>query len=217
MTQLELREAEIGGGYELVGYASTFNQGYEVGGYTETVKPGAFRRSLGESPDCALLVNHAGTPLARTASGTMTLTEDARGLRFTAELEPTDPDVQALVPKLRRGDITECSFAFRATKQQWSEDRTERLLEEINLHRGDCSLVTTAANPNATASLRAESLPMEARERLVERVGQRCGGGRVPRAPDPTPYPRSRIAAVKVKRARIAEASTSATTTRPSS
>jgi prohead serine protease len=77
-----------------------------------------------------------GTPLARTSSGTMTLSEDRRGLRFAAQLEPTDPDVQRIVPKLRRGDMSESSFAFRAVRQEWSKDKTRRELREVSIHRG---------------------------------------------------------------------------------
>lgn len=82
----------------------------------------------------------------------------------------------AIVPKLRRGDLSECSFAFRATQQAWNEDKTQRAIRACTIHRGDVSIVTTAANPNATASLRAERLTLEQRERIAERVGNRvCG------------------------------------------
>jgi HK97 family phage prohead protease len=147
-----------------------------VGSFQETIARGAFRRTLSENPDVSLLVNHAGTPLARTASGTLTLLEDIHGLFFRAELEPSDPDVQSIVPKLRRGDLSECSFAFRATAQTWSEDKTERAIRACDINRGDVSLVTTAANPAATASLRAERLTLEQREQIAEQVGERvCG------------------------------------------
>jgi uncharacterized protein len=158
--RFEIRELDAGGPIELRGHAATFDDPYEVGSFTETIRPGSFRRTLGEQPDVSLLVNHTGTPLARTTSGTMTLREDSVGLAFTAQLEPSDPDVQALVPKLRRGDLSEASFAFRATKQTWSEDKTERTLREVAIHRGDVSIVTTAANPSATASLRGRELTL---------------------------------------------------------
>ena len=183
MSRIEIRELQPGGPLELTGHAATFGQPYPVGSFEETIEPGAFRRTLGENPDVSLLVNHAGTPLARTTSGTMTLSEDSHGLRFRAELEPSDPDVQSIVPKLRRGDLSECSFAFRATAQTWSEDKTERSIRECSIHRGDISIVTTAANPNATASLRAEGLTLEQRERIAARVGERvCGPYSTPEA-----------------------------------
>jgi HK97 family phage prohead protease len=192
MNRIEIRELQPGGPLELTGHAATFGQPYPVNSFEETIVRGAFKRTLGEQPDVSLLVNHSGTPLARTTSGTMTLSEDSTGLRFSAELEPSDPDVQAIVPKLRRGDLSECSFAFRATQQTWSDDKTERSIRECNIHRGDVSLVTTAANPNATAGLRAEDLTLEQRERVAERVGNRMCGPYSAMAHDLREAPRGR-------------------------
>jgi hypothetical protein len=45
--------------------------------------------------------------LARTKSGTLRLAEDERGLRIDATLDPTDPDVQRLIPKMKRGDMSQ--------------------------------------------------------------------------------------------------------------
>lgn len=174
--RLEIREVEPGGPIELRGHAATFNQPYMVGSFEETIKPGAFKRSLAEGPDVSLLVNHQGTPLARTTSGTMTLSEDGEGLHVSAELEPSDPDVQAILPKMRRGDLSEMSFAFRATRQEWSDDKSERSVREASLHRGDVSIVSAAANQNATATVRAEELTLEMRQRVAERVGDRFSG-----------------------------------------
>ncbi len=174
--RIELRELEPGGPIELRGHAATFDEPYPVGSFTETIARGAFKRTLGEYPDVSLLVNHAGAPLARTTSGTMQLTEDATGLHVRAELEPSDPDVQAILPKMRRGDMNEMSFAFRANRQSWSDDKTERLVQDVGIHRGDVSLVTAGANPSATASLRAEALTLEQRQRIADRIGERvCG------------------------------------------
>jgi HK97 family phage prohead protease len=53
-----------------------------------------------------LLLNHDGLPLARTTSGTLKLREDKRGLHFEADLDPNDPDVQRIAPKVQRGDLT---------------------------------------------------------------------------------------------------------------
>ena len=93
-------------------------------------------------------------PLARTKSGTLTLTEDARGLLVNARLDSTDPDVLALVPKLRRGDVDSMSLAFRATSREWSKDRTERTITAMSLHRGDVSVVSQPANEFTSVSVR---------------------------------------------------------------
>jgi HK97 family phage prohead protease len=109
-------------------------------------------------------------PLARTKSGTLTLTEDDQGLRVRAMLDPDDPDVQLIAPKMRRGDLTEMSFGFRvpAGGDKWSDDRSRRTIVRADIDHGDVSIVTYAANPATTAE-------------LVARARQRFGGS--PRRP----------------------------------
>jgi HK97 family phage prohead protease len=150
---LEVREASDS--FTLTGYASTFNQPYDMGWYSESVEPGAFTRTLGQNPDVRLLINHAGLPLARTTSGTLTLDTDSRGLRVQADLDPSDPDVASLVPKMRRGDLNQMSFAFRTIEDSWNQDMTSRSLRQLDLNDGDASVVTYPANPNASASIRS--------------------------------------------------------------
>lgn len=150
---LEVREASDV--LTLTGYASTFNEPYDMGWYTESVDPAAFKRTLGQTPDVRLLVNHMGLPLARTTSGTLTLDTDSKGLRVSAELDPNDPDVASLAPKMRRGDLNQMSFGFRTNEDQWGKDMHTRTLLALDLNDGDVSVVTYPANPNASAAMRA--------------------------------------------------------------
>jgi HK97 family phage prohead protease len=143
----------------LSGYASTFNQSYDMGWHNEDVDPGAFKRTLGAKPDVRFLINHAGLPLARTTSGTLLLDTDSKGLRPEARLSLEDPDVQSLVPKMRRGDLNQMSFSFRVFDvdgDSWSKDMSQRTLRSLDLNDGDVSVVTYPANPNAMASIRGD-------------------------------------------------------------
>lgn len=149
----------------MTGYASTFNQPYDMGWYRETVHPDAFKRSLGQKPDVRLLINHAGLPLARTTSGTLTLDTDSTGLRVSAELDPSDPDVAALVPKMRRGDLNQMSFGFRVMGDdgdEWSSDMSQRTLRSLDINDGDVSVVTYPANPMTSVGVRAEGTAIDA-------------------------------------------------------
>lgn len=161
-TDMEVRETSDGG-LRFSGYASTTETPYEVADFEETIARGAFKRTLGEDPDVVLLINHEGLPLARTRSGTLTLSEDSRGLRVDADLDPSDPDVQSLLPKMKRQDLTEMSFAFRATKQTWDKDYTKRTILETSIHRGDVSMVTHGANTTTTGSVRSDNGELELR------------------------------------------------------
>jgi HK97 family phage prohead protease len=151
---VELRE-QSDGRILFTGWASVTEHPYTVGDFEETIARDAFKRTLSENPDVQLLVNHAGMPLARTRSGTMRLSEDQRGLRVEADLNPDDPDVKALVPKMRRKDLDGMSFAFKTTQQQWNEDYTKRRIIAVGLHKGDVSVVNQGANPAAAGELRA--------------------------------------------------------------
>jgi HK97 family phage prohead protease len=154
----ELRDAD-GDKPVLTGYASIFDHPYDVyggptrGGWTERVDPRAFDVTLAAKPDLHLLINHAGMPLARTKSGTLTVSADARGLAVRAPLDVSDPDVQRLLPKMRRGDMDEMSFAFRTKADTWSDDDTQRTLTEVSLHKGDVSVVNWGANPATSAEV----------------------------------------------------------------
>jgi HK97 family phage prohead protease len=149
---VEARQAEDGV-MRLSGYAAVFNDASVPLPFKERIAPGAFRKTLNEMPDVRLLINHEGLPLARTKNGTLTLTEDERGLRFDAELADTQEarDIYTLV---QRGDVDQMSFAFRVIRQNWSKDKSERTLTEVSLADGDVSVVTYPAYPTTTVEAR---------------------------------------------------------------
>lgn len=162
-----------GDGLTLAGYASLFEEPYAVvdwlGSYTEVVRPGAFRKTLREKgSDVRLLVEHAGTPLARTKSKTMTLEEDDRGLRVEARLDPGNPKVAELASALRRRDVDQMSIGFAAVRQEWNAERTERALVECRLY--DVSIVAFPSSPGTTVGLRVADWLAELERRDPEEV-----------------------------------------------
>lgn len=104
----------------LVGYAAVFNSPTDIGGWwTETIAPGTFSSQL--SADVRALVDHdTGRVIGRTKSGTLRLSEDAKGLRVEIDVPDTTNgnDLWVLV---ERGDISGMSFGFRVTKETWDE------------------------------------------------------------------------------------------------
>lgn len=158
--QFELR-ATSDTSVTLAGYASVFDRGYEMyggpdkGGWTEIVDRSAFDETLKRKPDLHLLINHEGMPLARTKSGTLRLSTDSTGLKVEADLDRSDPDVQRLEVKMGRGDMDEMSFAFRTVRHEWANDETERRLLELNLDKGDVSVVNFGASPHTSAGIRS--------------------------------------------------------------
>jgi HK97 family phage prohead protease len=145
-----------GDGMTFTGYASVFNSPSEdLGGFVEYVAPGAFRRSLQSRNEVKLLWNHdAGEPLASLRGGTMSLVEDNRGLKVTAQLPNTSRgrDVAEL---LRTKVIDTMSFGFNVIRDSWSTDGKTRTLESVRLF--EVSVVSFAAYPATTAQVRSAS------------------------------------------------------------
>jgi HK97 family phage prohead protease len=149
---VEARQADDGT-MRLRGYAAVFNDDSVPLPFIERIAPGAFRKTLTETPDVRLLINHEGLPLARTKNGTLTLTEDDRGLYMDATIADTS-EGRDLYKLVERGDVDQMSFAFRVIRQKWNEDRTTRTLTEVSLADGDVSVVTYPAYPTTTVEAR---------------------------------------------------------------
>jgi HK97 family phage prohead protease len=178
MPLLEVR-SESNGALRLIGYASVVGVPYPMPGYTETISKGAFAQTLKADPDVALLLAHEGLPLARTSSGTLHLQEDDIGLRVEAELDPSDPDVESIARKLARGDLDgQMSFAFKAIDQQWNTDFTTRIIESVDIDRGDVSLVIHGANPHTSATIarKGAQLTYELRRQRARTLGMHMRG-----------------------------------------
>ena len=149
---IEARQAEDGT-MRMAGYAAVFNEASLPLPFIEKIAPGAFSKTLQETPDVRLLANHEGLPMARTKNGTMRLYEDETGLYFEAELADTQ-EARDLYTLVSRGDVDQMSFAFRVIRQNWSKDRTERTLTEVSLADGDVSIVTYPAYPATSVEAR---------------------------------------------------------------
>jgi len=141
------------------GHAAVFNVRSHDLGFREVIQPGAFADAILRGDDVKFLLNHEGLPLARTRSGTLRLTEDDRGLAFRATLDPTDPDAQRLLPKVKRGDLSEMSFAFsvqdRSKDEKWTRDGGDMVRTLIRVSLFDVSAVTFPAYPSTDLSARS--------------------------------------------------------------
>jgi uncharacterized protein len=151
-TTLEMRED--GDGMTFEGYAAVFNSPSQPLPFVETIKPGAFKRSLQGRHRMMLLWNHnASEPLASTRNGTLKMVEDARGLKVTARLANTQTgrDVAELI---RSGTIDAMSFGFAVKKDSWSADGNNRTLEEVALHEVSLTSFPAYEGTAGTTSVR---------------------------------------------------------------
>lgn len=152
MNDFELRES-ADGTLRFRGVASVTETAYDMGFYSERIRSGAFQRTLKANPDVQLLINHEGMPIGRTGRN-MTLTETKRGLEVDAQLNPKLPRVDELRLTANDGLIDQMSFGFRVLDQSWDEDFENREITEVNIDRGDVSVVNQGANPATSFTMR---------------------------------------------------------------
>jgi len=181
--QLEARaKAGVSGVSTISGYASVVDEPYEMwdflGSYAEVVRSGSFGKTLNENPQVQLLLNHGGLAMAYTKAGTLRLSEDSTGLHMEADVTASRSDVQDMLLALDDGSVDEMSFAFRVTRQVWSPDYDQRDILEVDLHRGDVSVVNFGANPatSVTPAMRGadfDNLADDDARTLLERLQRR--------------------------------------------
>ena len=162
LDKVEFRADDDDGKLEFRGHAAVFDEWTEIpslfgGSFQERIQRGAFRKVLSDGADVRFLINHDGLPLARTASGTMRLKEDTKGLRVDADLADTTL-ARDLAVLLERGDISQMSFGFRVGSHVIEEDEengeVRRTITEFS-DLYDVSPVTFPAYEGTDAGMRA--------------------------------------------------------------
>jgi len=139
------------------GYAALFGAPSAGLPFTEVIAPGAFKRTLSRVADgkkiVSFLFGHDETrALATTLSGRLNLTEDERGLKVEARLDPADPDAAGVISKLtHEAAAMGMSFGFTIPKNgdQWDED--VRTLREVNLF--EVSVLSAGQTPAYPSTL----------------------------------------------------------------
>lgn len=142
---------------KVVGYAAVFNSdSEEMWGFKERIAPGAFDDAISVSDVRALFNHDPNMLLARTSSGTLTLSVDERGLRYEFEA-PNTTAGNDLLEMLKRGDVSQSSFAFTVKDEKWDEVKDEMPIRTITKVKRlyDVSLVTYPAYPDTTAAKRS--------------------------------------------------------------
>jgi HK97 family phage prohead protease len=193
-TEKRIMDAELrafGGGqdsqgdeFAIEGYAARFNsESKDLGGFREIIAPSAFTRALAEKQDVFCLMNHSSDKiLGRSSSGTLTLSQDDKGLKIRCQLDPNQQLHRDVHSAVKRGDLREMSFAFTPNGENgdhW-EDRKDdkgnwyisRTLKDVNLF--DASIVAMPAYNTTSVSARAELLSPEVRSKISAMVEKRA-------------------------------------------
>jgi len=148
--------AEEGDGRTVSGYAAVYRSvSNELWGFEEVIEPGAFDSA--DFSDVRALFNHNPDHiLARTSSGTLNLSNDEDGLKYEFEMPDTTLGRDLLV-MMKRGDISQSSFAFTIKEDSWEEREGSLPLRHIRQIDKvyDVSPVTYPAYEQTSASVRS--------------------------------------------------------------
>jgi Escherichia/Staphylococcus phage prohead protease len=166
----------------LMGYAAKFGKySQDLGGFFERIAPTAFSRALKEKQDVRALLNHdPNLILGRTKNGTLTLSVDDVGLSFRVEL-PNTQVARDLHTSVARGDIDQCSFAFKVPTggDNWGEDKDEngnyfasRELQDVDLFDVSCVVYPAYLDTNVSART-SDFVPAEVRSAVDKRNAEK--------------------------------------------
>jgi len=154
----ELRAAGSEAQPRIEGYSATFGTVTDIGGFSEVIQRGAFKRTLADGDEVVFLIDHnPSLLLGRRSAGTLTLEEDAKGLKFAVQLPDTSVARDAYA-NLKAGNLRECSFGFFVDGpdgEQWSQMPDSTMLRTlVSVRLFDCSVVTFPAYSNTSAAAR---------------------------------------------------------------
>ena len=153
------------------GYALLFNTDSVLmwGDTVERIAPGALDGVL-ERSDVLCLMNHdeqrGVLARYRMGEGSLSLTVDDKGLKYSFEAPKTALGDE-LIESLKRGDISQSSFAFSIEKDNWEETEPGKYVRTIVKFRRiyDVSPVYYPAYEDTSVALRH-------REGLIEKKNQ---------------------------------------------
>ena len=136
----------------LEGMAIVFDKPAQIGTCTEYISRDALQGV--DLSNVALLVNHdgAGIPLARSPK-TLTLTVKEEGLAMRAEL-PDTAQARAVYEAVKRGDLSQMSFAFDVGSYTFDEETQTRTITQISKVY-EISVVNFAAYQETNVQARA--------------------------------------------------------------
>ena len=143
------------GNLYIEGYFAVYNSRYDLwDGAYETIAPGAFDGQI--NGDVRALVNHDSTlVLGRTTAGTLTLRTDDKGLWGSIIVNQEDQDAMNLYERVKRGDVSQCSFGFDILDQDVTYEDGEPTvwtIKKVRLY--EVSVVTFPAYQDTSVGVR---------------------------------------------------------------
>lgn len=162
------RALEEDGEKRIEGYFAVFDGVYEMyPGWSESIDHEAFDGAL-EDDIRALIDHETRLVLGRTSSGTLTLRVDDKGLWGSISVNEDDQDAMNLYARVKRGDVSQCSFGFDILEEEREVDETtghvHYTIKRVKLY--EVSVVTFPAYEDTGVTARARDCQAIRAERL---------------------------------------------------
>ena len=169
-------ETRASGQTAIVGYAAKYNVlSLDLGGFRERILPGAFDKVLSRQrgkQDVIAVFNHdPNILLGRTSSGTLELSSDDKGLKYSVTPPAERADIISLI---LRKDLRGSSFAFTVSKdgESYASDAggAVRSISQISgLY--DVGPVVSPAYPSSTTGISMRSFQAwKAQQAAIEEI-----------------------------------------------
>jgi HK97 family phage prohead protease len=173
--ELRISPLAADGTRTISGTAIVFGQrSQDLGNFVEIVAPGAVTKTLSSGQNVLLLNNHnSGQPIASTASRTLQLTTDSRGVSFTAKLDTRQSYANDLALSIESGVTSGCSFGFMTLDDSFTDDAGTlvRTLNQIDLF--ELSVTVSPAYLQTVVDVRSRC-PKELRSLLDDEDEDDC-------------------------------------------
>lgn len=153
---IETRTSE-NGSMIIEGYIATFNSKSKYLGFYEIIDPHAFDATLADGHNIFMLYNHDwDKPLADTETGTLTLTIDNIGLRFSLTLDNSISYSNDAYNLVKKNLIKGCSFGFITNEDTWNfNDNMEDIRTLLKVTLLECTLTPIPAYNETSANCRS--------------------------------------------------------------
>lgn len=156
------------------GRAIVYDSETDLGYFRETIARGASTEAL-KTCDAFLLFNHdPNQPLARIKNGTLSASEDDKGVTIVADLSKSSLG-PGIYTNVKSGLIDKMSFAFNIEEEKWvhSDDKTKTDLRIITKLRTiyDFSPVTYPAYQSTELQARSAKSIYESHRASMEKPG----------------------------------------------
>lgn len=147
-------------------YFSVFGGRYELWDKMfETVDHGAFH--LERDTDVRALCDHeTRIVLGRTTAGTLVLSVDEHGLFGRVKINREDQDAMNLYARVKRGDVSQCSFGFEILGEHEEVVNGETIIHLTDVKLWEVSVVTFPAYKDTVAYVRKEDFESKKQRKL---------------------------------------------------